>query len=559
MSLAEFKDALQAKSALALLKPALDTLLSNTRRNYSDTKHELRKAASLFEKDARLFREMGSRQGITKLVVTPESLMSIFQKLDPNGLGTENGNSLIQRYIKFLADKGAKIADFELYRNSKTGAKANLTKFDSFQEYFDNASMNSPSKDAVIPHVFSNISAVRGLIFTHKNTANHIVEFINSVTNLNMAVTDFTELFERGHVYAQSTGRLMTVDDIEEDSTVLGRLTKLSVMLDEASSHLNAEHHVELLAAIRKDFKGTDLSMNIEFQLRWSDTGTGNQETGNISKALQLITNYRKLMTEGIRRPNGSFIEYPKVASDKEIVKILSAFHDKLETNFEKIQAVISQHVSHAADPDFLIELKSSTSLREFIEKNLVSIIISGKQVPRVKIQHPSTSINRQVLDTKQAAAKLKKVAQSIKTDTTKARKDLDKKRKNLSDISSTKVKPVAAVANNTKLSLTSLQNLLNRHLQDVISANMGDGNSRNVLNYRTGRLAASAKVEKLTQSKEGMITAFYSYMRNPYGTFSDGGRQQRPKSRDPKLLISKSIKEIALEAAVTRMRAVLV
>lgn len=107
--------------------------------------------------------------------------------------------------------------------------------------------------------------------------------------------------------------------------------------------------------------------------------------------------------------------------------------------------------------------------------------------------------------------------------------------------------------------SLSSLQVLLNRHLQDVISANMGDGSSRNILNYRTGRFAASAKVERLTQSKEGMITAFYSYMKNPYGTFSDGGRQQYPKSRDPKLLISKSIREIATEAAITRLRAVLV
>lgn len=108
-------------------------------------------------------------------------------------------------------------------------------------------------------------------------------------------------------------------------------------------------------------------------------------------------------------------------------------------------------------------------------------------------------------------------------------------------------------------ISLSGLLPLLNYHLQDVISANMGGGSRRDILNYRTGRFAASAKVERLTQSKEGMVTAFYSYMRNPYGTFSEGGKQQYPKSRDPKLLISKSIREIAAQAAVTRMRAVLV
>jgi hypothetical protein len=62
-----------------------------------------------------------------------------------------------------------------------------------------------------------------------------------------------------------------------------------------------------------------------------------------------------------------------------------------------------------------------------------------------------------------------------------------------------------------------------------------------------------------MSQSRAGMITAFYSYMKNPYATFSDGGRQQNPKSRDPKLLISKSIREIAAQQVGNRLRAVVV
>jgi hypothetical protein len=53
------------------------------------------------------------------------------------------------------------------------------------------------------------------------------------------------------------------------------------------------------------------------------------------------------------------------------------------------------------------------------------------------------------------------------------------------------------------------------------------------------------------------MLTAFYSYMKNPYSTFSQGGRQQNPRSRDPKLLISKSIRELAGAQVANRMRAV--
>lgn len=111
----------------------------------------------------------------------------------------------------------------------------------------------------------------------------------------------------------------------------------------------------------------------------------------------------------------------------------------------------------------------------------------------------------------------------------------------------------------NTSPSLASLQTLLDSALAQRIKENMGDGNRRDILNLRTGRLAESAKVERMSLSRAGMITAFYSYMKNPYATFSDGGKQQDPKSRDPKLLISKSIREIAASQVGNRMRAVLV
>ena len=88
----------------------------------------------------------------------------------------------------------------------------------------------------------------------------------------------------------------------------------------------------------------------------------------------------------------------------------------------------------------------------------------------------------------------------------------------------------------------------------------MGNGNRRDILNYRTGRLAASAKVTTLSESRQGMITAFYSYMKYPYATFSAGppvGRQSVPRTRDPKLLISSSIRQIAQQAVGNNLRAV--
>lgn len=118
-----------------------------------------------------------------------------------------------------------------------------------------------------------------------------------------------------------------------------------------------------------------------------------------------------------------------------------------------------------------------------------------------------------------------------------------------------TPIKQEAVVA--PAVNIVNLQALINLQLQDVISANMGDGRSKGVLNYRSGRFASSARVESMSVSRQGMITAYYSYMKNPYATFSAGGKQSMPKSRDPKLLISKSIREIAQELVTNQLRAV--
>jgi hypothetical protein len=107
--------------------------------------------------------------------------------------------------------------------------------------------------------------------------------------------------------------------------------------------------------------------------------------------------------------------------------------------------------------------------------------------------------------------------------------------------------------------SLANLEVLIKAQLVEQVKQNMGTGGRKDVLNLRTGRFAESVTLERISISREGMITAFYNYMRNPYGTFSQGGRQEYPRSRDPKLLIAKSIREIAQEKVANRLRAVLV
>lgn len=137
------------------------------------------------------------------------------------------------------------------------------------------------------------------------------------------------------------------------------------------------------------------------------------------------------------------------------------------------------------------------------------------------------------------------------------------KRRKSIKIIKKTtpnlRIDTMGKLSEEDESSLLSLQKLMNSSLIEQVKRNMGAGNRRDILNLRSGRFAESVKVDRLTESRQGMITAFYTYMRNPYATFSSGGKQQYPRSRDPKLLISKSIRDIAQQAKVSRLRAVLV
>jgi len=121
----------------------------------------------------------------------------------------------------------------------------------------------------------------------------------------------------------------------------------------------------------------------------------------------------------------------------------------------------------------------------------------------------------------------------------------------------SIKSKPLPALKAGLNDTTTSLQNLLNQKLVETVKQNMGSGNRRDILNLRTGRFAESVQAQRVSQSRRGMISVFYSYMRNPYATFSSGGQQERPTSRDPKLLISRSIRQIAAELMITNLRSI--
>lgn len=97
----------------------------------------------------------------------------------------------------------------------------------------------------------------------------------------------------------------------------------------------------------------------------------------------------------------------------------------------------------------------------------------------------------------------------------------------------------------------------INRLLHDQIKQNMGKGGAKQLLNYRTGRFARSARVQALYDVKEkGAIGAKVKYMRHPYGVFEPGQRLHKV-GRDPHRIFGRSIRQILQERKIANLRRV--
>lgn len=200
-----------------------------------------------------------------------------------------------------------------------------------------------------------------------------------------------------------------------------------------------------------------------------------------------------------------------------------------------------SSLIDKILDPNNLLKLvtglRFSPTVTESIEDIIAETLKSGK-AKSVKARSKKEVFNI----IKDESVKLQKLSSSVKKYSLPKVKNRPK---------------TASAVPVLRKSPVDLVNLINSRLHDTIKANMGSGSATNILNYRTGRLADSVKVERMSQSRQGMITLFYTYMKNPYATFSAGGMQQFPRSRDPKTLASRSIREIAQTLVTNQLRAV--
>lgn len=532
MSIAEFSATMKANAvkgvASAEVKNLLDRLAKSASSTYK-TKIGLNREASILNEDSLAFRKAGGKQGRTRLVITEDFIQELFTTFSIVG----KTSSPIDYYIDFLV-KGPsskyKIKHFEFYNQKQETVSFN-TKNTKLQDI-------DTSK-------YTNLLAVRGLNFSHVHTLEHIADFLVYLGvpgNRASISTTLSGMYERGHIYAQTTGRqLASLKDLDIEDNILTKILDLSIQLDEATTGLNKPKYTKILANIKKDFtQGKQLYMNIELQAIRNDLGTGNQDANEVTKGLRIISTLRNLIDNVTFSRSGSLLSKPDgISSVKEIEKQLNNLISKIQKYEQQIINMLAYTMSNPES--YILTLKSSDSLKEYLTDSMIEILKTGKSVKSIKVDRKNILLHT-IESKKQSIGSTKKLQQLVKVQ----KKEVDNLQKTISK--GTKLRNLSGQFT----SLTSLQILLNQRLHDQIKSNMGSPR----LNYKTGRFAKSAEVTSLSVSRQGMITAFYTYMKYPYQTF-EPGYEQGSIQRNPKELISRSIREIATGIVGNRMRAV--
>lgn len=336
-----------------------------------------------------------------------------------------------------------------------------------------------------------------------------------------------------------------------------------------------------------RDFRvsaGTDSELNETFNKILLLIHDADYVSSNIVYDVKLFTS----VTKDVHRPKGR--GGPRVAVELQLSKLnadagraLSAIGRQLNTLIDSVDASRSRIDAVSAKKAVEGMLKNLNSVVAIIEKTverLNKLELSSEARSRLEKILEDTKTTQGLINARGSSSLVESVAEDIAAALTgkklpEQQTKVTKTTKLTTKSGTGQKKPVPKVKKPVKKrvpqitkvravampqpSLTSLENLLRLQLQQTVKQNMGNGDRRDILNLRSGRFANSVVVDRLTQSRDGMITAFYNYMRYPYATFSRGGEQERPFTRDPKLLISKSIREIAQQVTTQRLRAVLV
>lgn len=506
--------------------------------------------------DAKKFRGAFTSGKSHDSIITRDGLNSLMDSL--------NSTDIDSKAVRSLAEKLVESLDFDAFaawltnRVTKTGTSVKLIEGglklqdipqENTKKYFveyitevlDTSSFaatnTQKTKAALIAHISENIQAghLAGIFSLKFKVALGFDVTSTSKDSEWKNYRDFTISFKPG-----ISSDVPEAANLEKNFNVL-----LKAFLDADYLTSNVVDRQEIFMVAVKYALGDEPRLQTEMQFK-----TDNEASG------RLLTVAGKHINDLIKSLGAGKVGGDAQRSTQNLVASLQNLHDVIVARAEELKNVNEESaklaeeiLTNAKTLSALIKSPGSVSILKGIGKSIVSAIAFGK-VP--KQQKTTAKIVSKKSKKDPVSASINKAIKNTIPHIKKAKQDLAKQA-----VSIRVKRPQLRARNGQFYSIALLQDLLDSLLVETVKRNMGDGSRRDILNLRTGRLAESVKVERLSQSRAGMITAFYTYMKYPYATFSENGRQEYPRTRDPKLLISKSIREVAALRVANRLRSV--
>lgn len=532
---------------------------------------------------------MGSQLGVDKdgkVIVKDESPLNLKQirlETDPAAAGYQSVISrgglagLARSFTEYsqgadlYQQAGELLARSELYdqfkkyvietKYSALSSRRSTTKLYDYQTLTtskDRTIRIGTSKDPTTPEediiIFKNLS--------HGEFKPIFIEFLGKYTSAGPELIEFiSNNLDAGHLAGAFNIRLRRVFNLQvsddgsgtyrdfkvaagTDKDLNETFNKILLLIHDADYvSSNIVYDIKLFTSVAKDIhrarrKGPQVSVELQLSILNQEAGRALIQIGRQLNNLIVAVDASKSRVDAVAARKAVDTLLKNLQSVITVIKKTVEKLQKVNLN-PAVRKELQQILSNATTTEGLINARGSASFKESIAEDIAAAL-SGK-----KLQQETTKFKNSIAQKITVLQKDKKTAPKLKP--------IAKPK----PISIRQLKLKRFVQQDSEI--LSLQNLLQMSLTQQIKDNMGSGSSRDVLNLRSGRFAESVKVEKLSQGREGTISVYYNYMKYPYATFSQGGKQQYPRSRDPKLLISKSIRQLAAQAKITRLRSVLV
>ena len=201
------------------------------------------------------------------------------------------------------------------------------------------------------------------------------------------------------------------------------------------------------------------------------------------------------------------------------------------------VKETVSKFFKKTLTPGELILLDGSKNFVENVETLVVNTLVGKRKSKKRKVtRRLDSKINT---SKKQAKTKGKKPSNA----------GLKSTKKRSGGIPSGITRRPSQKTKNSAIPLSTFIGILNSKLPATVAKNMGSP----ALNYRTGRFASSVQVTDIVYTPQGFPSVGYTYQKSPYQTFEPGFRQGNP-DRDPRVLIDKSIRELAAQLVTGRL-----